>query len=286
MRLTVLRNPSEFAERVQDFLLANEAVHNLLLSILTDLSDGRTFGVATPLLSLVEDVKGVRAVGVMTPPRNLVVSQSGTAGAIGALAGGLRSQGLEVPGVLGPSAESGAFAAAWGRLTAQPFRRAMAMHVYQATRIRTPDPMAPGAHRLATPGDVDLLARWITAFNEEALEESVSDPGAATRLAEDLVANRGRSMYLWEDGGVPVSMAATGGSTPNGGRVYAVYTPPEHRRKGYASTLVAVLSRRLLDNGLRYCFLFTDRANATSNHIYRQIGYEPVAPFDTYRFGD
>ena len=286
MHLTVLTDPSEFTERVLAFLLANEAVHNLLLSILADLSGGRTFGVANPLLSFVEDETGVRAVGVMTPPRNLVVSQSGTVGAIGALAGGLRSQGLDVPGVLGPSAESGAFAAAWGRLTAQPFRRAMAMHVYQATRIRMPEPMAPGGHRLATPGDVGLLAAWITAFNEEALEESVSDPGAATRLAEDLVANRGRSMSLWEDGEVPVSMAATGGSTPNGGRVYAVYTPPEHRRKGYASALVAVLSRRLLDGGLRYCFLFTDRANPTSNHIYRQIGYEPVAPFDTYRFGD
>src|SRR5207245_451759 len=122
-------------------------------------------------------------------------------------------------------------------------------------------------------------------FNEEALEESVSDPGAAARLAEDLVANRGRSMSLWEDGEVPVSMAATGGSTPNGGRVYAVYTPPEHRRKGYASALVAVLSRRLLDRGPRYCFLCTDRPNPTSNHTHRPTAYELVPPVDPRRFG-
>jgi predicted GNAT family acetyltransferase len=285
MRLTVLEDPGEFTDRVQRFLLTNETVHNLLLSVLADLSRGSAFGVASPVLSCVEDETGVRVVGVMTPPRNLLVSRSDAEGAVGALAGGLCSQGLDVPGVLGPSTESGTFAAVWARLTMQPFRQAMAMHVYRATRIRMPDPMAPGTHRPASPGDVALLAGWITAFNEEALEEGVSDPSAATRAAEDLMANPGRSLSLWEVGGVPVSMAATGGSTPNGSRVYAVYTPPEHRRRGYASALVAVLSRRLLAGGLRYCFLFTDRANPTSNHIYRQIGYEPVAPFDSYRFG-
>ena len=64
MHLTALTDPSEFTERVLAFLQANEAVHNLLLSILADLSGGRTFGVANPLLSFVEDETGVRAVGV------------------------------------------------------------------------------------------------------------------------------------------------------------------------------------------------------------------------------
>jgi predicted GNAT family acetyltransferase len=63
-----------------------------------------------------------------------------------------------------------------------------------------------------------------------------------------------------------------------------VYTPPELRRRGYASALVAALSRRLLDEGRRFCFLYTDLANPTSNHIYREIGYEEVCPATSYRF--
>ncbi len=39
--------------------------------------------------------------------------------------------------------------------------------------------------------------------------------------------------------------------TPNG-------TPPERRGHGYGSSVTAALSRRLLDEGKRFCFLYTD----------------------------
>jgi uncharacterized protein len=32
----------------------------------------------------------------------------------------------------------------------------------------------------------------------------------------------------------------------------------------------------LLEQGRRFCFLYTDLANPTSNAIYLRIGYEPV----------
>ncbi|MGH2521912.1 MAG: GNAT family N-acetyltransferase [Anaerolineales bacterium] len=92
-----------------------------------------------------------------------------------------------------------------------------------------------------------------------------------------------RGIYFWEDPH-PVSMAGYGGPTPNGIRVGPVYTPPEQRRKGYASACVAALSQLMLDRGRKYCFLFTDLANPTSNHIYQQIGYEPVCDVDEYKF--
>jgi hypothetical protein len=63
-----------------------------------------------------------------------------------------------------------------------------------------------------------------------------------------------------------------------------VYTPPEHRRRGYASALTAALTERLLAGGRRFCFLFTDLANPTSNAIYQRIGYRPLGDVDRYRF--
>jgi predicted GNAT family acetyltransferase len=63
--------------------------------------------------------------------------------------------------------------------------------------------------------------------------------------------------------------------TPNGIRIGPVYTPPEHRRHGYASAVTAGLSSRLLESR-RFCFLYTDLANPTSNKIYEQIGYRRV----------
>jgi RimJ/RimL family protein N-acetyltransferase len=81
-----------------------------------------------------------------------------------------------------------------------------------------------------------------------------------------------------------VSFAGYGGETPNGVRIGPVYTPPEHRRRGYGSALTAALSRRLLGEGRRYCFLYTDLANPTANRIYRAIGYELVCESAMYQF--
>jgi hypothetical protein len=81
-----------------------------------------------------------------------------------------------------------------------------------------------------------------------------------------------------------VSVVGAGGETPNGIRIGPVYTPPEVRNRGYASALTAAASADQLARGRRFCFLFTDLANPTSNKIYQAIGYEPVCDMDQYRF--
>ena len=39
-----------------------------------------------------------------------------------------------------------------------------------------------------------------------------------------------------------------------------------------------------LDKGRRWCFLFTDLANPTSNRIYQAIGYRPVRDVRMFHF--
>ena len=74
-----------------------------------------------------------------------------------------------------------------------------------------------------------------------------------------------------------MSLAGWGGPTPNGIRVGPVYTPSARRGHGYATALTAELSLRLLAGGRRFCFLYTDLANPTSNVIYERIGYRRIA---------
>ena len=76
-------------------------------------------------------------------------------------------------------------------------------------------------------------------------------------------------MRLWWDGGAPVSMAGYSGPTPHSLRISAVYTPPEQRRRGYASAVTAAISQEVLDRGCQFCTLYTDLGNPTSNHIYQ-----------------
>jgi predicted GNAT family acetyltransferase len=73
---------------------------------------------------------------------------------------------------------------------------------------------------------------------------------------------------------------------PVGGvvRIGPVYTPSRHRKRGYASALVAAVSQHALDNGAVTCSLYTDLANPTSNKIYLAIGYRPVCEVTMYQF--
>src|SRR5262249_59603573 len=128
----------------------------------------------------------------------------------------------------------------------------------------------------------DLMVRWLAEFAAEAL--GPNERMDAPAWVESFYTTPSRGAYLWEDRGVPVSLVAYGNPTAHGIRIGPVYTPPEHRGHGYASACLAMLSQHLLESGRRFCFLFTDLANATSNHIYQAVGYNPVDDVDVYTF--
>jgi predicted GNAT family acetyltransferase len=126
--------------------------------------------------------------------------------------------------------------------------------------------------RAAGDGDEAVLGRWAHAF---ALETGL--PEGPEALARAIAAQVGAEpgLVVWEAGGEVVSFAGARESSPGIARVGPVYTPPEHRRRGYATSLVAAWTSELLGRGMRRCALFTDLANPTSNSIYQAVGYRP-----------
>lgn len=262
-----------FVERVQPFLQTYEAHNNLLLGLCHELSHNPTlFGPQLPLLRAVEREGELVLVALQTPPRQLVLSQTDDQEALLVLAHDLTTEAHSLPGVQGPRAIAEAFARHWATLHRITLSPRMDLRIYQLTVVRPPAPVA-GQWRRATEADRPLLEAWLLAFQQEAL------PGGASRDIAQVVSYwlnaPTRYLALWEDG-EPVALAGVTGPTPNGIRIAAVYTPPEQRRRGYASALVASLSQAQLAAGKRFCFLFTDLRNPTSNHIYQALGYEPV----------
>ena len=67
-------------------------------------------------------------------------------------------------------------------------------------------------------------------------------------------------------------------------RITALYTPNEHRHKGYAASALAALSNVLGKQGYRR-FLFVNLANGISDHIVRSVGYRGVYEMASYDFG-
>jgi hypothetical protein len=266
-----------FIEAAGGFLAEREAEHNLILGICSNLQTGVSSPTADPIDFLVVRAAGrVVLAAIRTPPYNLVLSEVDDGDALPALAETL--VGADLPGVLGPSGEARAFAQHWcaeaGRTPILELRE----RIFRLTAVRPP-PNPPGRLRRAGPEDRDLVIRWFEDFTGEALPPGA--PPLRVELVDRRIALGG--VFLWDDGG-PASLAVVGSRTPHGARIGPVYTPPDRRGHGYASACVAGASQAQLDDGRTFLFLFTDLANSTSNHIYQEIGYQPVRDIDSWRF--
>ncbi len=272
--------PAGFLRAAGDFLGRHEAEHNLIFGICANLAADPGFPTGPPYLATVARAGRVVGAALMTPPWNLVVSCTDDPATPGAFADDLGATGVLVPGTVGPVEVARAFAAAWCGPRGLTPRRTVAERIYRLERVEPPVGV-PGHVRIATEADRGLLVDWVDAFLGEALERR--NPSEASVLVDRSLRTGTRTWYLWEDG-EPVSVAASAGPTPNGIRIGPVYTPPERRRRGYASAVTAAASQAELDHGRRYVFLFTDLANPTSNKIYQQIGYEPVIDVDQLVF--
>jgi uncharacterized protein len=289
MQLCKFDTIQAFWHNAQDYLLQHEAEHNLLLGISHTLLHYPDRYLDPPYLAIASSCRVVthqesaqtngkiQAVAMRTPPYKLLLSKALGFNALALIAEDLQNDPEQLPGVSGLVAEVETFLQAWQTLTGQSFRQVMKMRTHRLTQVESVA-TASGSLRLATESDRPLLIEWYTAF--------ASEIGELISLDAEKAVNTGlnqQSIYLWEDG-IPVSWATAKQFLPTAARIGPVYTPPEHRCKGYATACVAALSQKLLDQGCDRCFLFTDLANPISNRIYAAIGYRPVCDWHDYSF--
>jgi uncharacterized protein len=265
-----LEDPARFLEQAAPLLLDDEPRHNLILGLAGTLRDDPSV-YSEYELWLVEDRGKAIGAALRTSPYNLVLARPRDPGALDALVAAIDD---ELPGVVGAVPEVEAFGTAWAAKRGAKARRRMSQGVFALERV-VPVSGVAGEMRHAGEEDRPLLFEWLRAFGVEALRDDEPDEERLAGVIDHRLSAAEAGLVLWEHDG-PVSMGGFGGRTPNGIRVGPVYTPPDLRGRGYASALVAELSATLLERGHRFCFLYTDLANPTSNRIYERIGYERV----------
>jgi uncharacterized protein len=265
----------KFWDKTQIYLLQNDAENNLLLAVIHTLLHNPERYPDPPYLEIVEINGNVVATAIRTPPYKLLLSKVSNQDALTLIAQDLDREPL--PGVAGLVPEVETFLQEWQGLTRQSYRLLKEMRIHQLTALQ-PSIAANGHLRLVSEKDRALLLEWLPAFHAETGLEVLED-------VERIVTNRlkNQNTYLWEDN-APVSLAAGIQFSGTTSRIGSVYTPPAYRRKGYATACVAALSQKLLDAGCDRCFLLTDLANPTSNHIYQDIGYLPICDWHEYSF--
>ena len=275
-------DPVAFRDAALPHLLKDEARHNLILGITSTLIDRPHLYDVFDLWIASEDDE-VAVAALRTPPLNLVLGQPASDRALDALVERLLDEGQDLPGVVASLPELDDFVGAWTMGRELDATLVLRQGIYELREV-LPMPSPAGGVRPATADDRELVLRWIVDFAEEALPDPPEAERQARIVEDRLSPNDDAGIWLWEDGGEPVSMSGYGGETPNGIRIGPVYTPPALRGRGYATGLVSKQSRWLLEHGRRFCFLYTDLDNATSNALYRRIGYRMIAESGEVRF--
>ncbi len=277
-------DPEAFRRDGGPVLLADLARNNLPLAILQVLLDHPEVYPAFHLWVAARDGRPL-GVAMQTEPYNVLLAEPLEDGAVDALAEAAVADAGPLPGITANVPWAERYAGRVTALTGRTAERVLGEGAWELTAVEEV-PLPSGSARAATPRDRDLVLDWFQAFSDEALPAGHPREEARTALEIDLkLAGRGGGYWLWEDG-VPVSLAGYRDVPGSGSRIGPVYTPPEHRRRGYATRLVAELSSARLALGDPACYLFTDLANPTSNAIYARIGYVKVCDAVEYAFRD
>lgn len=271
-------DPQVFADAAGGFLAREPERHSVFLTTLGQLLTGYRYSSERMHFAWYDaGAAGVAAVAMQTPPFPVLLGRIPEA-LLPSLAAAFGGSGAPVAAVNGDPDTAAAFAAVWdGNREADVEMR---QRLYRLGELRPPEPMPAGQSRVARDADLDLAAAWFTAFDVEAHLQPV-EVDARARMASSVAGGR---LRLWEVGGQPVAMAGRTPTEAGIARVGPVYTPSEHRRRGYGTAVTAEVTADALADGASGVVLYTDLANPTSNSIYQQIGYAPVEDRVILRF--
>ncbi|WP_328464910.1 GNAT family N-acetyltransferase [Actinoplanes sp. NBC_00393] len=204
---------------------------------------------------------------IHTPPFPVMFTEL-PAEAVPAAVGALAGHPLSGANLL--AGDVAAFTAGWQERTGVKASAGMRTRLFRLDRLISPDPAPTGGARPATEADRALLIDWLDTYHEYIGEQ----PPDLEAMVDARLESGG--VTLWEDGGVPVALAIR--SRPEAGmvRIQTVYTPAEHRRRGYGAGVTTAATQAALDAGATDVVLFTDLANPTSNALYPRLGYRPI----------
>jgi uncharacterized protein len=275
VKFVLTRDAEEFAAGTRE-LFESRFDYNLIAAILAGVRAGR-YRNTTPLFAYGLADGETKFGALRTPPWDMLATEIER----DAAAQFVRKWLAEDPGlagVSGPASATRPIAQAWAERTGGTSRCRMRELAYVLERVSDPPRPAPGQLRPAEDDELPLMLEWMKAFAREtkAVPEERTQVIVDTRAAD-------RTLFVWDHGG-PVSMLGTSPPVAQSVRIGPVYTPPEHRRRGYAGSAVAAASRRALAHGAQRCILYTDVTNPTSNKIYAQVGYRRFGEHEEWEF--
>ena len=264
-------NAAAFLDVAGELLFAEEAKYSLLLGVALHCRDSPLAAAADPCFGVLHHAARPRIAVLQTPPHAVQVTE-GNEAELDSIVEALLARGCQLPGIVAVSDVARTFGQAWCRATGLRLRPHMAQGLYRIDRVAAV-PDVPGRLRPGLEAEQETIRQWMRAFARDCrIPQAEPLPQRIKQLDE------GR-LFVWEHENEARSMACWARPTANGVSIGYVYTPDDLRGRGYASALLAALTQKMLDDGKKFCCLFTDLANPISNRIYQRIGYRRVCDY-------
>ena len=279
---------TKFYDLCYSFLIKHEAENNLIFGLLNALKvDIHAYDpIHDPILILIYDNAEIMLASIRTPPYNQIISVTDNLESITILVDLLIKHNHEIPGVHGFKKGAQVFADLWKTKKDKNPVLYMNERIYQLTEVNR-DIEDRFLFRLASEEDKELLINWGKEFMKEIHLNAPHEQLIRNIQRMEVIIPKSikkKDIFVLKTPDTIVSIARTSRGTPNGQAITLVYTPPQFRGQGYATELVAKLCNLVIKSGKKFCYLFTDLANPTSNSVYMKVGFQPVIDVDEYRF--
>lgn len=288
MKIDLSHSPTEFLEVAKHYLGNYEVQNCLIFSLLDQIRvDKYLFGDSPNFFVIQSEHEW--GLAMQTPPHNLILSYPFSANLIQPLIASFAAKEFNIPGVTGENKLATEFAEQWCLTCEQEYKVVVHERIHQLTTVQQELLSLKASEQfvIALPADLDCILAWTYEMNAEIFTlERVGDKSEFYARHKGYLANAVNSgnFYLLKKENAIVTMACTPGQTIHGRRINKVFTPKHLRKNGYATSCVAQLSQKILNDGYAMCILFTDIANPVSNSIYQKIGYKPVIDVNFIKF--
>ncbi len=271
MEWKMYNDAMEFSKQVEALLYKQEDEYSLFIGILEQIKEGRY---EEYYLGIAKRETEIAAACLMTPPHPLqLIDFTGEQGLEKNLVEKMMADGIWVDSIIGNRQTAEAFAEAWSEKKGTAVEEVMNQGLYRIDSVNRKLAKSPGAWRVASKKDAQVLEQWMLQFEQET-GINASTPAEVARKIDEFLERK--EVFVWEDRGEVVSCMKKSRPSKHGITVSFVFTPRRYRRRGYARSLVAEVTEELLQE-YDFAMLYTDLENPTSNKIYKEIGYEQIA---------
>jgi predicted GNAT family acetyltransferase len=281
MKINQYSTANEFLLKCEVILLENETQNNLILGLADSLAKRKRQGNGELFFSI-EDGGEIIAAALRTDVEKPISVSEVSNQAIDTFINYLLEKNIDLGGVVGEIKTSTYFAKEYTQTFKKPLKLFMHQGVYQLDELKVP-PLMGNLLRVATEDDLSLVESFVHDFIKSCFPNDIKALDNVKTMSKRHIDHQALFLLEGSDGQL-VSMACNNRETRNSGCISLVFTPDNQRGKGYGSLITALSSQRVLANGKKFCNLFTDLSNPTSNHIYQQIGYNKIGESKHFSF--